>query len=86
MAESLRRAALGGLILDPEIRRAAFAAAPPLVRLGWLVARRAAHIRARRRWRRIVPGLATASLGAAAVAYVLTRKRSTGESAGGRSS
>jgi hypothetical protein len=49
--------AASGVLLDPKIRRTALEAAPPLVRLSWMIGRRVARRRARQRWEQVMPAL-----------------------------
>lgn len=46
---SLGRTAATGLLVDPDIRRAAVAAAPPVARLGFTIGRRLARLEAQDR-------------------------------------
>lgn len=67
---------MSGLVLDRRIRRAALDALPPLIRLGYAVARRRMLIGARRRVRpAAATGAGALTLGAAAVLLSDARNR-----------
>jgi hypothetical protein len=73
---SLRATVATGLLVDRRIRRAALDAVPPLIRLGYAVARRRTLVSARRR---ALPAAATGAgalaVGAAAVLLADARTR-----------